>query len=80
MKKSVTENERPRPSTDVRDLMLLDTYHIIKRYLEDGTSTNRSNLWLQSQKIRSHVLVKADLTIEKKKSDPITTSFPMDDK
>lgn len=60
---------------DARDLILLDTYHIINRYLENGSSENRHNLWLQGQKIRSHVLVKADLTVERPRpSQTITDS------
>ena len=64
-----------KPPADLRDLMLKDTYHIINRYLEDGTSERRHALWLQGQKIRAHVLVKADMSIEKPKPDqPITSS------
>lgn len=62
-----------KPPPDKRDLMLKDTYHIINRYINMGRSEDRHALWLQGQKIRSHLLVTADISIESPKQDRPTT-------
>lgn len=54
-----TENERQQVA------LLRDCYHKIKHYLEDGNSTARHQLWLQSQILKAHLLTVEDVSIDK---------------
>jgi spermidine synthase len=54
-----------RSKEEIKQIELLrDAYHKIKRYLEDGTSTARHDLWLQGEMIKSHLLTKEDVSID----------------
>lgn len=54
-----SDNERKQVA------LLRDSYHKIKHYLEDGNSTARHALWLQSQVLKAHLLTVEDVSIDK---------------
>lgn len=60
-------DEKPKRSKEeIKQVELLrDAYHKIKRYLEDGTSTARHDLWLQGEIIKAHLLTKEDVSIDR---------------
>lgn len=60
------KSRQPRTENEIKQVILLrDCYHKIKHYLEDGTSTARHQLWLQSQILKSHLLTVEDVSIDK---------------
>lgn len=60
------EDKKSRTENEVKQVILLrDCYHKIKHYLEDGTSTARHQLWLQSQILKAHLLTVEDVSIDK---------------
>jgi spermidine synthase len=55
-----------RTTQEIAQVVLLrDAYHKIKRYLEDGTSTARHDLWLQGEIIKAHLLTIEDVSIDR---------------
>lgn len=55
-----------RSENEIKQVVLLrDCYHKIKHYLEDGNSTARHQLWLQSQILKAHLLTVEDVSIDK---------------
>lgn len=60
------EDKKSRTENEVKQVILLrDCYHKIKQYLEDGNSTARHALWLQSQILKAHLLTVEDVSIDK---------------
>lgn len=60
------KSRQPRTENEIKQVILLrDCYHKIKHYLEDGNSTARHALWLQSQILKSHLLTVEDVSIDK---------------